>query len=829
MSGTGEGTNGAPPAVAVEPSPGGGGQPLSAAEQQQVMQGDNDAASTPVRGGDNTQGYGPNTDSSPPPKLHRGIEAALQKVIDKATLSSVAREFNRQLKLAGGHTNNEALGFYEETCNTMTALRVFASMKPGSPLINVLWGFGKFADEDGEGDVGTDMLAYTGNRDKFGNAPTMVALPRDNSYKWKAIKGHWGEAEFNQHYADDDNRLALRPLPPEATEEKNLPRLLYLPYELGVFAAQRPRTPYELYEEAVRLAGDDMSLITDQHIALVKVWCMGASYKGAENSSVLVLKTTLVSSSTDAFVEFRQKKCEWLLGPWSPPGETTPQTNQQEDMEQRLERMTSNIMSRALEAIPEVASRLNTAQQSGATGGTTSSHQASNPLAGSQQLEGAELYAVMGFCGVTDPAHIPTIWRTYYSSATLFTKRGEIQDQMTEWSVMTGYPINKLIRFDKTWFTDIKAMDLAMGEARATWQLLERGFSAQYCLPVTLEYIARMNAIERADAETEHTRTITERMNLNKTDPRLPPLTLEELQRGVATYAAKTYVHFGKFCHLYKKLLIMRETLESHAVEHARACYTPRIVTEYWFEVLDKSRSFFYSNLRKSDFDKPNGPTFPICSLSSLFPIIIAGHGITNGMFPTKWNSVSPAMPSGNTHGLGGGRPTRNVTFGYDTKVAAGGYGGYATPAKPTAPTSGGWSWETSFPSAPPSAPPDSLIPPTFKDKYGHCHPIVKSEFAEYHKQFGGKLQLQLLVKHSNITLNQLLGQHSFRDASGTNNMCYSYVLGVCNHKACKRIHPTAGQLVPEFVRDLCKQLKPGRDYLIKNPGLGAKRPAKSG
>ena len=51
MSGTGEGTDGAPPAVAVEPSPRGGGQPLSAVEQQQIMQGDNGAASTPVRGG----------------------------------------------------------------------------------------------------------------------------------------------------------------------------------------------------------------------------------------------------------------------------------------------------------------------------------------------------------------------------------------------------------------------------------------------------------------------------------------------------------------------------------------------------------------------------------------------------------------------------------------------------------------------------------------------------------------------------------------------------------------------------------------------------------
>lgn len=801
MSGTGE--NNADTASA-EPSPGTAGN------------------STPVRGsgGGNGDGYGPNIISTPQSSLHNGIETALQKTIAKATSQSVAREFARQQNLLqNGYSNSEAQVFYDDSCNNMTTLRVFASMKPGSPLIQVLWGLGKFTDDDAEGDVGGEVLAYTGNRDRFGNTPAMVALPRDNAYKWKGIKGNWEDAEFTHHYADANNRLMFRQIPPAATEEKMLPRLLYLPYELGVFAAQRPRTPYELYEAALRLAGDDTSLINDEHIALVKVWCMGAAYKGTDNSSALVLKTTTVSSSTEAFVEFRQKKCEWLLGPWSPPSGATAQQYSHEEMDQRIERMTSNIMTRAFEALPEVSSRLQQAaqqQQATTTGGGSTSYQVSNPLAGIKQLEGAELYAVLGFCGVTDPMHVPSIWRTYYSSASLLTKRGEIQDQMTTWATEQGYSINKIIRFDKPWFTDVVAADFAMGQARATWELMERGFSAQYGLPVTLAYIAKMNAIERAEEETAHTRTLTESLNLAKTDPRRPPMTLEELKKGVATYAAMVYVHFGKYCDLYKKLVTMRETLESHAVEYAENCYTPAVIMGYWFEVLDKSRIFFFEMLRKSDFDKPQGPTFPVCSLSALFPIIIAGHGTVNGMFPTKWSSASSATSSGSTHAAKGGQPTMQLP---PTNVAT---GGHQFPAPPT-------TGSTQYGAPLAAAMPDNNKPPAFVDKFGHCHPIVRAEFADYHKAFGGKLQLTLLCKHSDITLDQLLGQHSFKDESGTNTMCYSYVLGVCNLKRCTRVHPPATALGSDFLRDLCKQLKKGRDFLIKNPGLGAKRAAKSG
>ena len=93
---------------------------------------------------------------------------------------------------------------------------------------------------------------------------------------------------------------------------------------------------------------------------------------------------------------------------------------------------------------------------------------------------------------------------TLYSSATLLTKRGDLYERMQGWSVDNGIPINKLIRFSKQWFLDLMGMELAMGEACASWPSLERGMSAQKCLPITVEHIARAN--DHVRAEDEHHR-----------------------------------------------------------------------------------------------------------------------------------------------------------------------------------------------------------------------------------------------------------------------------------------------------------------------------------
>jgi len=557
---------------------------------------------------------------------------------------------------------------------------------------------------------------------------------------------------------------------------------------------------------------------------------MGATYKAAENTSVLSLKTQTVASNSDAFLDFREHKCNFMLGPRTQQVES-PQQSVSSHFEQRMEQMAETIMTKAMEKNAELANRLQgSVQQTESTGGS-SGQASSNPLSGVKALEGAELYAVMGFCGVTDPSHVPKIWRTIYNAnASLLTKRQEVETQLKEWSVESGYSINKLIRLSKDWFTDTKGADFAMGEARASWQMLDRGFLAQTALQVSMEYIAKMNEKERAEQDTEHTRTLAERLQLSKSDPRPPPLTLEELRSGVATYARLVFIHFGPQCDLYRKLVAMRNTLESSGVEQVKRAYTPDKVMQYWFEVLDKSRLYFHEGmLQKSDFDHPNGPSYPICALSSLLPEIIAGRSIENCAFPQKWRNAT-AMPLGNISGRAGmqgiGAGARSVSFG----GAMSGAGGMTTTIGTV-----GASTRQARPSTPPSsamwAPPDTMPPPSFAagDKLAHCHPIVRKEFAEFHKMYGGPPRLQALCKHSDVKISDLLMQNSFRGNDGTNTMCFNYVLGVCTNPNCRRVHPRHTDLIENYVRALCTQLKKGREYMLAHPDSGAKRSSGAG
>ena len=69
--------------------------------------------------------------------------------------------------------------------------------------------------------------------------------------------------------------------------DKELPRMIYLPCMLGMFAAIHPRTGYDIFKEAVRLAADPSVPISVEQILLIKEWCMSASYKGLGNESTL--------------------------------------------------------------------------------------------------------------------------------------------------------------------------------------------------------------------------------------------------------------------------------------------------------------------------------------------------------------------------------------------------------------------------------------------------------------------------------------------------------------------------------------------------------------
>ena len=125
-----------------------------------------------------------------------------------------------------------------------------------------------------------------------------------------------------------------------------------------MFAAIHPRTGYEIFKEAVRLAAEPSVPISGEQILLIKEWCMGASYKGSVNESTLALKIAAVTSDTRGFVKFRQKKCEWLLGRFALPAAT--HTPAHSDFEARIERFTSRVLQTT---IPDITRQIQTHQQ----------------------------------------------------------------------------------------------------------------------------------------------------------------------------------------------------------------------------------------------------------------------------------------------------------------------------------------------------------------------------------------------------------------------------------------------------------------------------------
>ena len=102
------------------------------------------------------------------------------------------------------------------------------------------------------------------------------------------MRGEFDEATyitFANNGANKNSYQAHQTTLTHGVSDRKLPRMIYLPYTLEMFAAIHPRMGYELFKEAVHLAEDPSVPISGEQILLIKEWCMGASYKGSGNKS----------------------------------------------------------------------------------------------------------------------------------------------------------------------------------------------------------------------------------------------------------------------------------------------------------------------------------------------------------------------------------------------------------------------------------------------------------------------------------------------------------------------------------------------------------------
>ena len=513
---------------------------------------------------------------------------------------------------------------------------------------------------------------------------------------------------------------------------------------------------------------------------LVKIWCIAASYTGTgtSNESILALAIPPVISDTQGFVEFKQRKCDFFLGPSRQPAAPAPPPSAQPPG------IDVAVLAQTIVAATAAAAVATATATQGSTGTSK------NTLGEGRELEAGERAAIMGWSGETDKNYERKIWREMLGTKSLLVKRNALSKGMAKWAATHNLSINQIVLLSEQFFKDLLMCNMAHDEATASAAFLERGLSAQHCLLVTREYIGRETARETALGESVNTRTFSEAFTNQKRAPRAPPRTLEELKLAVATYAALLWVLFGDACDFYQQVLAFRLAFDMPAVQFKPQCYTATICMGYWFEILTKAREFFFIRMTEDEVGE-TCPKFPKSTLAVSIPQILRGVGIENGDFPMQWLTIPASNATGG--GIVPGIPNDGNNYGM---------------------------WEMAG------------APPPFSKGVDHCHPIVKKEFKDYHAAFGGNTRLMGLMEKSNITLTKLPYIHSFI-VNGKNTLCYSNVIGICTSPKCERQHPHSHQLDDAFVTELCRVTKTGRDYMVRNAadfaGEQRKRPRVEG
>ncbi len=94
-----------------------------------------------------------------------------------------------------------------------------------------------------------------------------------------------------------------------------------------------------------------------------------------------------------------------------------------------------------------------------------------------------EVAALKGYCGVVNPAGIPTNWDSFQQTREIASHRHNLRVGVSQWSKITGKDIDKAPFFTKQMVKDIVGLNFNPGEAVPTFTSAQRGISILTCCP----------------------------------------------------------------------------------------------------------------------------------------------------------------------------------------------------------------------------------------------------------------------------------------------------------------------------------------------------------
>ncbi len=136
---------------------------------------------------------------------HRGVATVIKDKLLKGKNNALTTGLKVQLEVFKAYDKPKADTAWKSLHEDQMDLKVLAMMGNGK-RVRFIWGVGKLFDPSNEMDITwNDSTAFIGNRDKHGNAPSLVGLPPQNSVNWVKVTTKFDEAAFEAHYDNGAN------------------------------------------------------------------------------------------------------------------------------------------------------------------------------------------------------------------------------------------------------------------------------------------------------------------------------------------------------------------------------------------------------------------------------------------------------------------------------------------------------------------------------------------------------------------------------------------------------------------------------------------------
>lgn len=693
----------------------------------------------------------------------------------------------------------------------------FGFMRPASPFVQVLHSIATYAARGGESDLHNVDFGFVGDRTDR-RLPTPV-LVDDKMWKWVGKKLGLDVPPLEAYYSNPANAKTLYHDDASGGEQTNVPRMIYLPPPFVLYCLEKQRTPFELHQFVAAYATRDGSGITIAQCELIMDWCFLASHRSAASTpttSVLAMALSTAPADDDDFLRWLYKiDCTNQLGTTTPTSAPLPQVPQ----------ATKSVIVSAPPGShggpppPDVWTQMaQSISSSFATAAAALKPPSTDPLdreyeRGGVNYDKFQMAIIQGFAHAPSIHGVPVIWALFQSSKNLETHKDTLRRRMKAWAVgpdrEVQVPIERSLFIPDASMKEILSLDFNPGGILAEAEAADQGLSLLICRARTTAAKTAIRKYERALEQSRRNRSMVEAQAEQVThmayDTGALPDDYHELLRCVGTYCAMLNALFGDKCIFYRHCYALWTAMNSDLVYEQRQDFKALYCRQIVWAVLMESRVYFSQRLSVESFLNvhPDDIVFPKSNLLTIVQMVRDMTPIVRSSFPAAWYPSRGAAPAAHS-------PTApaSVHASGTAPVQSVATSGGGTPTVVSGITTG---------SARTPRPPVTI-------RSTDIHPQFKAAMEAYIAKNKG-VYLSAILNHVNLTIDDL--PKLAPEVSGTNGICYNYILGRCNMDTCQHEHVHARDITDEFASDLLSKLRMGITEFTTNglpPGTRRRR-----